>query len=65
MHGTEQEMLKLKHPNTQKNSHMTKEQFYFTVYGWKKTGTEVVVEVLVLAHIIDLLPLCFCHLLLH
>ena len=36
-----------------------------TVNCREKAGTEVVIKVLVLAHVIDLLPFCLCHLLLH
>ena len=36
-----------------------------TVDGRKKTRTQVVVEVLVFAHVVDFLPLKFGHLFLH
>ena len=39
-----------------------REKFIFTVNGWEEAGAEVVVEILVTAHLVDFLPLSFTHL---
>ena len=38
------------------------EKVVFTVNGWEEAGAEVVVEILVTAHLVDFLPLGFTHL---